>query len=128
LAAEHLLDASALLALVLEEAGSDVVAQSLKEARISAVNYTEALLKLVRMGSDYAASRRLLDSLRLTILPFDSSSIASAVSCAPIRRSPLSFGDRACLGTALLGSYTALTAERRWARFASKQLKIQLIR
>ena len=41
------LDASALMALLRSEPGADIVAKSLKDAVISAVNYSEILKKTI---------------------------------------------------------------------------------
>ena len=48
--AEVVLDASALLALLNQEPGADVVAASLPEAVVSAVNLSEAVAKLIDLG------------------------------------------------------------------------------
>ena len=65
------LDASALMALLLSEPGKDVVAEHVPEAVISAVNLAEVL---ARMARERIPSRILipkLEDLGLTVVDFD---------------------------------------------------------
>lgn len=55
---EVVLDASALLALLNQEQGSDVVAASIPEAIISTVNLSEVISKLVDAGLPEAVTHR----------------------------------------------------------------------
>jgi len=121
--ATSVLDASALLAYLNDEAGAEVVEDSLvKGAAISAVNLAEVLSKLADAGEDPQdvsdnLKRRGLLGGRLVVSPLDSD---DAVVIAGLHRTTrahgLSLGDRACLGLALRLRVPAVTADRAWSR------------
>lgn len=69
-----LLDASALLALLQEEAGADVVKQALANpqgALISSVNHAEVVARLSDWGMPLAAIQEALSTLPLQVVAFD---------------------------------------------------------
>lgn len=113
------LDASALLCLVLGEPGSERVIEALEAGSclISAVNLSETAAKLDEAGVPYGEVERLLGSLRLQVEAFDE---AQALACAmlrkPTRALGLSLGDRACLQLAQLRKAPVLTTDRAWAK------------
>ncbi len=119
--AHAVLDASALLAYLQGEPGSEVVEKALAEgAAISAVNYAEVLSKLSDAGADptevdrQLTDRGLVGGL-LEILPL---STDDAVGVADLRVTTrgrgLSLGDRAYLATGRRLGLPALTADRAW--------------
>ena len=116
------LDAYALLAYLLGEAGRDLVEDALAAgASMSAVNYAEVLSRLGATDADLGAVQRVLASLGLsgnllTVLPFRSADAETVARLrAPTRAFGLSLGDRACLAAALRLGAVALTADRAWA-------------
>jgi len=124
----YVLDASALLALVLAEPGESVVRARGETGLISAVNYSETLAKLAERGFDDALGQRVLDLLDLEIVPFDrEQAMAAARLRANTRSLGLSFADRACLALAKTRSVSALTADRQW-RELHPDIGIVLIR
>ena len=114
----YVLDASAVLCLLQEEKGAERVARALPAAVIGAVNYSEVISKLVESGIDEATADGLMDTLQLTVIPFDRSQarLAGALR-ATTRRLGLSLGDRACLALAGTEGAIALTCERVWTKF-----------
>lgn len=110
------LDASALLALLWSEPGSEVVADVLPGALLSAVNLAEVCSKLVDRGVDGQAVRDLLLDLPIRIAGFDE---RQALIAGEFRRATrslgLSIGDRACLALAHVENATAMTADRSWS-------------
>jgi PIN domain nuclease of toxin-antitoxin system len=113
-----LLDASALLASFKREPGAEAVNEAmLAGAIVSAVNWSEALAKLVEIGFPQPIAEQELLALPLGILAFE---YRHARLCAelrePTRKAGLSFADRACLATAKLENVRVLTADRAWAR------------
>lgn len=115
------LDASALLALLLDESGGGRVAAALADSVISAVNLGEVVGHFARNGVDEADIRRVLDPLPVAIYPFDDEIAFMTGMMLPVTRSAgLSFGDRACLATARLLRVPALTADRAWSRVAAE--------
>ncbi|MFZ4806311.1 MAG: type II toxin-antitoxin system VapC family toxin [Hyphomicrobiaceae bacterium] len=126
--ARVVLDASAILAVFLHEPGWDAVAEQMREAAISAVNFAEVLSTL----SDHKAPDEVVQmarrALQHLVVPFDH---AMALRTAELRRATrtrgLSLGDRACLALALTESLPVLTADRQW-RDLGLRLDIRVIR
>ncbi len=114
---DYVLDASALLALLNEEPGSERVERSLAVCTINAVNYCETIGKLIDAGVPEDDARTSIDLLGIEIIPFDSSLAMLAASLRPAtKKYGLSLGDRCCLALALQLKATALTAERVWSK------------
>ena len=114
---EVVLDASALLAVLRDEPGSDRVGSRLEGASIGAVNLSEVVAKLDKDGVPEAEIRRAVGRLELDVHAFDA---AQAYAAGVLRRTTralgLSFGDRACLALAQSLGAIALTADRSCAR------------
>jgi PIN domain nuclease of toxin-antitoxin system len=127
---KYLLDASAILALLQNESGSDIVAQNMFFSAVSSVNLAEVVSVLNKVGMPENEIHALFDELDLQILPYDKG-LAIATGC--IRRltqkKGLSLGDRACLATAKHLNLIALTADRAWFDFqAEMDVNIEFIR
>lgn len=110
------LDASAVLALLLGEPGADRVETVVDAAHISAVNLAEVVQRLVDKGAGDDEALAVLGAYAWRVAPLDE---AAAVRVGLLRRSTksrgLSLGDRACL---VLGKRLGLpvyTADRAWA-------------
>lgn len=67
----YVLDASALLCLLQSEPGADRVAEALPYAVIGAVNFSEAVGKLVEAGVEEREIDSVIDTLQLKVVPFD---------------------------------------------------------
>jgi len=123
-----MLDASAVLALAFSEPGAEVVAAALADAKVSAVNLSEAGAKMIDKGFDPDQAVGWLQTLGLRVLPFDA---AHAERAARLRtektRKKLSFADRACIATAMIENASALTTDRIWADL-DLPCKVELIR
>lgn len=132
--ARPVLDASALLAYLGNEAGAELVADAIAGgARISAVNLAEALSTLATRGRDPAdivselTERGLLDGA-ITVEPFTTDDATEAARLRPLTRSAgLSLADRACLAVARRLAAHALTADQTWGRLGL-DVDIQVIR
>ena len=97
------LDASAVLALLLGEPGADVVARRLPAAYLSAVNYAEVLARTARLCGSLEEAKRRVDRHDWRVVPFDADQAAAAAALAPAGRPySLSLADRACLALALI--------------------------
>lgn len=122
------LDASALLALMLAEPGEAIVRARAENGLISAVNFSETLAKLAERGIDESLALRLLDLLNLGVVPFDREQAIVSARLRPATRSlGLSFADRAGLALAQSRGLAALTADRQWKAVQS-DIEIELIR
>lgn len=110
------LDASALLALLLREAGADRVREVMGGALISTVNLSETFACFIRDGRDTAAlDRGLRDELAVEVIDFnEADAVETARLVAATRARGLSFGDRACLALAHRLGLPAMTADRAW--------------
>jgi ribonuclease VapC len=109
------LDASALLALLMDEPGGRTIEAGLRAARISAVNLAEAAQRLQEQWSDEAVIGVLME-LPCRVIDFDR---ALALRAGLMRRATrsrgLSLGDRACLALGEALGLPVLTADRAWA-------------
>jgi PIN domain nuclease of toxin-antitoxin system len=111
------LDASALLALINSEQGSDIVAASIVDSSLGAANLAEVVGKLVDVGVDTLGLRTLLGTARVTIEPVTAADGEMAGALREIDGGRLlSLGDRCCLALALRSDPPeVLTADRAWA-------------
>jgi ribonuclease VapC len=126
---KSILDASALLALLKEEPGSEQVVEAITEgAAISTVNFSEVVAKLNEVGMPEDAIHESLDSLGLEIVDFDSELAYLAGLLRPLtKRAGLSLGDRCCLALAQNRNLPVFTADRQWTNL-SLSLKIYVLR
>jgi PIN domain nuclease of toxin-antitoxin system len=112
---EHVLDASALLALLQLEKGHEKVAAVVAVSRASAVNLAEAGSYLTNAGDTLVHVVAQLDSLGIDVVPFDEEQAIETARLRPVTRSlGLSLGDRACLALARKLQLPAMTADRAW--------------
>ena len=110
------LDASALLAWLFEEPGSDVVEPLLGEAILSTVNLAEVRQKLEGRGVDADRTARRLRLLGVRAEPFSEIDAARAAGLWRAGRSVgLSLADRCCLALAGRFGVPAVTADRSWS-------------
>lgn len=122
------LDASALLALLNEEPGKDLVEEALGDCSISAVNYCELIGKLIDAGVPDDDARHTVDLLNIEIVDFDAKLALRAASlCLATKRFGLSLGDRCCLALGIARKATVLTSERNWSKLKIGA-KVKLIR
>ena len=125
-----ILDASALIALIMNESGSQKVAKHLPTCRISSINLCETISYLVRNHWDEAMLSSLIDDLNLTIYPFTKEdALVAAHLIKHTKHKGLSLGDRACLALAQRLNAPALTADKVWLELTSlPHIQIELIR
>lgn len=129
------LDASALLCILLDECGHERVDRILDRSRIHAVNLAEVIGRLVRSGMP---EDRAVASLRELHLEVDEEFGAEQVEFCGVllgtrRDLGLSLGDCVCLTMAAWLGAVAVTADRRWekldgAAVNGRTIHVELIR
>ena len=108
----HLLDASALLALLHDEAGGDAVAALLPDGAMSTVNWSEVIQKAHAHAVPTAGLREDLESIGVELLQFEPDDAEEAAGLWRDGARHLSLADRACLATARNRRMIAVTADR----------------
>jgi len=128
--ARVVLDASAVLAVILEEPGADVVVEALRSgAAMSTVNVAEVAARLHQDGWSDAEVALVFDSLGIEVVPFDpESALLSGRLRAATREFGLGLGDRACLACALAEGCPVLTSDRSWRELDIADVDIRCIR
>jgi ribonuclease VapC len=113
----YVLDSSAVIALVRREQGWEKVNAALESSVISAVNLTESMTKLIRLGGESRLVERLLRALGLEVIPWDEElAWASRDLCPLAWTNGISFADRACLTLARNLNLAAMTADSEWKK------------
>jgi ribonuclease VapC len=108
------LDASAMLAYLFKEPGSDAVEGALLVGAVcSAVNYSEVAQKVSAADADWGTAAGVLEAMGLQVV---NATAADALAAAQRWRpgTALSLADRFCLATAARLGVPALTADRAW--------------
>lgn len=127
---DYVLDASAILALLQNESGADIVRTCVERTNsiISAVNLAEVGYKMVECGLSGAQVQEAMIEFGVEVRPFDAEqAMILADLYVPTKNLGLSFADRACLALAQLMGLPALTADRVW-RDVDLDIDIELIR
>jgi ribonuclease VapC len=126
-----ILDASALIALLHDEPGSDAVVDPITEtAAVSVVNWAEVLSKIAADGDD---PQQVADNLQASESPLILEPLTEADCIEIARMRPLtkaqglSLADRACLALARRLDIPVITADREWAGL-DLDITIRLIR
>lgn len=122
------LDASALLAVLLGETGADFVVNMLRGSQLSTVNLSESLGRAVDRGHAALDVEAIVRSYEIVVVPFSSLQARQAAELRPASKHlGLSLGDRACLALALERGLPILTGDRRLASFMTA-VEIRMIR
>jgi PIN domain nuclease of toxin-antitoxin system len=127
---KFVLDASALLSILLDEPGQARVNQIVDRAQIHAVNLVEAIARLVWAGTPPDKAVEILAGLHLEV--DGRFGTAQAEFCGTLlgtrRGFGLSLGDCVCLTAAALSGAVAVAADRRWKELDGTAIRDATIR
>ena len=128
--ADAVLDASAILALVLEEPGAERVEALVPGGTASAVNLGEVVAKPRDLGMQQESVDEIVAEMQLQVHGHDLTAALAAGHLRPMTRSAgLSLAGRACLALARTLRLPALTADRGWLGVADAiGVRVELIR
>jgi len=122
------LDASAMLAMLQDEPGGDIVQELLETAAISSVNWSEVIQKALDRRMEIEGLRHDLEALGLEILPFTAVLAETTAQLrSATRKAGLSLGDRCCLALAAVLGLPAITTDRIWPDLGLP-IKIRVVR
>jgi len=125
---KYVLDASALLALMNNEAGAQRVRDILGESVIGAVNVSETFGKLVSAGMSLEDARTSIELLNLEVIPFDTElAYAAGALVSRTKTLGLSLGDGACLTLGVALNRTVVTADLLWRKL-KLEVTVEVIR
>jgi PIN domain nuclease of toxin-antitoxin system len=115
--ARYMLDASAVLAMMLGEDGGNQVRERLASSQISTVNLSEVVAKLQDGGVPDEVITSSLAELNFDVIAFNQSqAVRAGLLRSSTRSNGLSLGDRACLSAAESCNAVALTTDRAWGK------------
>jgi PIN domain nuclease of toxin-antitoxin system len=121
-------DASAIIALLVGETFTDFDPQHLSNALISTVNLSEVLARLPELGVPEDETAAAVSRLALRTVIFDEAQARAAARLRALtRQAGLSLGDRACIALGLARSCPVVTSDRAWARL-NLDVEVILIR
>lgn len=114
--AEHVLDSSAMLALLWREKGWEVVEEV--ETRVaSAMNIAEVASVLAKAGHSLVEIHASIGQLDVEVVLFDEPQAFEAGRLRSVtERFGLSLGDRACIALASARGAPVLTSDRKWTQ------------
>ncbi|HZQ98931.1 MAG TPA: type II toxin-antitoxin system VapC family toxin [Chloroflexota bacterium] len=122
------MDASAVLAVLNDEPGADLLASPDDRFIVSAVNLAEVVAKLTDDGIAPDAIDEMIDQLPLEVHAFGAEmAVVTGLLRTATRRFGLSLGDRACLALARGLDLPALTTDRAW-RQLDLDVAVRLLR
>lgn len=124
------LDASALLALIQNEKGAEIVSPLLNKAVISTVNLAEVLTTLKRVVDiPPGESSMSISDIVQEIIPFDMDQAQRVAELYPyVKQKGLSLGDRACLALGQQLQIPIYTADKIWSELQIENVEINIIR
>ena len=122
------LDSSALLALLLDEEGAEMVAPITRTSELSMVNFCEVMTKAVEGGGDPDLALGTIESYGIRVRSFREAHAIEAARLRPLTMHlDLSLGDRVCIAQGKMSAMPVLTADRRMAE-PDVGVEIRLIR
>ena len=112
-----ILDASAMLALIFDETGSEIVSAHAQGSQILAINFSEVVARVIAIDGNPKRAEVSADRLEIAIIPFDRQH--ACLTAEMIKRTSsigASLADRACLALAEISGLPVLTADKDWSK------------
>jgi ribonuclease VapC len=123
------LDASAVVAVLRGEAGSNQIATYCSDGMLSAVNLQEVIKVLCRRGFSASGVKYMVDALALEIVSHTEEDAFQAAALVPFTEQFGSgLGDRTCMALAIAKGLPAITTDRAWAKLAIPGLTVIVAR
>lgn len=126
-----ILDASAIVAFLLDEPGQEIVAEAILDGALACTaNLAEVMTLLVRGGMSMADAGQVITELPIGRVNLDLD-LALNAGALVVHTKPfgLSLGDRICLALAAREGLPALTGDREWTNVAPLiGISVRLIR
>jgi ribonuclease VapC len=123
------LDTSAMLTLIRNETGAEVVEGLLGNIVMSCVNISEVGSTLLNSNMSMDEAQEAIEPFVDTIVSFD---LEQSMICASLKKNTkhldLSLGDRACIAPGIKFGVPIYTADKIWKGFKHKNAEIILIR
>lgn len=122
-------DASAIIALLRDEPGAELVAAHIGDGLISAVNLQEVVKALLRRGIGMEVAREMIVALHLDVRPHDADdAFAAAALWQATETFGSGLGDRSCMALAISEKLPVITTDKAWAELAIPGLDVRLAR
>ena len=122
-------DSSAILALLRDEPGAEVVAKYIGDGLISAVNLQEVIKGLLRRDVPVDAALAMLDALHLDVRSHGRDEAVAAARLYPVTKEFGSgLGDRSCMALGIAEGLPVLTVDQEWSKIEVRGLKLLLAR
>jgi ribonuclease VapC len=122
-------DASAVIALLRDEEGTDVIAAYLGDALISAVNLQEVIKALLVRGFSIGMARAMIDALHLDVRPHNAAdAYAAAELYEATKEHGRGLGARTCMALAIAEGLPVLTTDQAWAKITIPRLTVRMAR
>lgn len=126
-----ILDTSAILAVINEEKGINIVTGVLPHSFISSVNLTEVVSVMAKRNIDGKKIQDIINKLVKGVISFNEEQAYIAGDLEIISRKnklSLSLGDRACLALGQYLNIPVYTADQKWQEIPDCRTEIKLIR
>lgn len=113
----NVVDASVVLAVCNQEAGSDEARNGMRYGLISTVNLSEVFQKSMERGK-LPIAQAIIRTAGLQVVEFDEAlALRTAEIAARTRKKGISFADRACMALGMAEEKLVLTGDRKWLEF-----------
>jgi PIN domain nuclease of toxin-antitoxin system len=124
-----LFDASALLALIKKEAGYEQLEDLLASSCISAVNLSEVVSVLIKVGVSITEIEEIVNEVIPEVIPFThKTGFLTGSLTLSAKELTLSLGDRACIATGIINNMIIYTTNQEWQKLQLDNLNIVVIR